>query len=343
MDSLTHIALGAAIGEAALGRRIGARAALWGAMAASVPDIDVPLGLALSELGRLGLHRAWTHSILFGLLAATLLAVLAARRHPQVGLRTWTAVLGAAAMSHLLLDSLTSYGIQLFLPFSDRIVSIASISIIDPAYTLPLLAGVLAALWLRRGSRGRQLANAAGLVLSTAYLAFTVGNKMQMQAVFEGQLSAQGVEYQRLLVKPTLFNNLLWRGIAETPEGYLVGFRSLLDGEEEIRFVAYGKYHHRLDGIEHELAVRRLRHASEGYFRVQEAGGTLIVDDLRFGTGFEWKGDSTAMAFSYRLVPAEESGTGRMEIEHRQLRLERSRDRQRLDALVARMLGRQAG
>jgi integrase len=41
MDSLTHIVLGAAVGTAVLGRKVGARAALWGAACATLPDLDL--------------------------------------------------------------------------------------------------------------------------------------------------------------------------------------------------------------------------------------------------------------------------------------------------------------
>ena len=40
MDTLTHIALGACVGDALLGKKIGKRAMLVGAMANSIPDVD---------------------------------------------------------------------------------------------------------------------------------------------------------------------------------------------------------------------------------------------------------------------------------------------------------------
>ena len=41
MDSLTQIVLGASVGEAALGRKVGNRAMVWGAIAGTIPDLDV--------------------------------------------------------------------------------------------------------------------------------------------------------------------------------------------------------------------------------------------------------------------------------------------------------------
>ena len=58
MDSLSQIVLGAAVGEAVLGRRIGNRAMIWGAVAGTIPDMDVLGKYVLSELDNLGFHRA---------------------------------------------------------------------------------------------------------------------------------------------------------------------------------------------------------------------------------------------------------------------------------------------
>ena len=41
MDSLTQIVLGGAIGELIAGKRMGNKAVLWGAIAGTIPDLDV--------------------------------------------------------------------------------------------------------------------------------------------------------------------------------------------------------------------------------------------------------------------------------------------------------------
>ena len=66
MDSLTQIILGAAVGEVVAGRKIGNRAMLWGAIAGTIPDLDVMIGsLFMTEINGLAFHRAITHSIFF--------------------------------------------------------------------------------------------------------------------------------------------------------------------------------------------------------------------------------------------------------------------------------------
>lgn len=69
MDSLTQIVLGAAVGEAALGKKVGNRAMIWGAIGGTIPDLDVMTNLFMGELQAMCAHRGFTHSIVFSLLA----------------------------------------------------------------------------------------------------------------------------------------------------------------------------------------------------------------------------------------------------------------------------------
>jgi inner membrane protein len=77
MDSLTHIVAGACIGEIALGKKIGRKAMLWGALAQSIPDIDFVAGLWMDTAHELVVHRGFTHSFLFAGIASFFLAMVA--------------------------------------------------------------------------------------------------------------------------------------------------------------------------------------------------------------------------------------------------------------------------
>ena len=76
MDSLTQITLGAACGEAVLGKKIGNRAMLWGALGGYLPDLDIFAGFVTDEMTALAFHRGITHSIIFAVLAPLALAWL---------------------------------------------------------------------------------------------------------------------------------------------------------------------------------------------------------------------------------------------------------------------------
>ena len=74
MDSITQATLGAAIGEAVLGKKIGNKAMLWGAIAGTLPDLDVIFLPFYNEIQRISIHRGYSHSIIVSLLLGTLLA-----------------------------------------------------------------------------------------------------------------------------------------------------------------------------------------------------------------------------------------------------------------------------
>ena len=93
MDSLSQIVLGAAVGEVVLGRRIGNRAMIWGAVAGTIPDMDVLGKYFLSELDNLGFHRGISHSLLFSVLGALVFGWLTDRlyrspRHAWIAMAT---------------------------------------------------------------------------------------------------------------------------------------------------------------------------------------------------------------------------------------------------------------
>ena len=189
MDSVTQLVLGAAVGEATLGRKIGNRALLWGAALGTLPDLDVfvPLGDVVSDFIY---HRSASHSLFVLALLTPLLAWVATRIHTDTRqlFKRWMLAIYLVFVTHVLLDSLTAYGTQIFWPISSLPVSISTIFIIDPFYTVPLLIGVIAALVMSRDSpRGHNI-NRWGLIVSSAYLAWTLVAKVIVDHRFEEEL-----------------------------------------------------------------------------------------------------------------------------------------------------------
>lgn len=163
MDSLTQAVLGAAVGQALLGRRLGARAALLGAVGGTLPDLDM-LWADGAAVDFFSAHRGVTHSLFFGPLLALPLAAAGRRWRPAIPYRAWWTFWMLVLVTHPLLDLFTNYGTQLLAPFSRQPFAIPAISIIDPTYTLSLAAG-LGLAWA-----GRPRALLVALALSTAYI-----------------------------------------------------------------------------------------------------------------------------------------------------------------------------
>lgn len=284
MDSVTQIALGAAVGEAVLGRKVGNRAMLWGAVCGTLPDLDVfiPLGDAVRDFTY---HRGATHS-LFVLAALTpLLVWLILKLHPHTRPQRlgWAVLVYLVFATHVLLDSFTVYGTQILWPLDTTPMSWSTIFIIDPLYTLPLLLGVGAALRLSRDSpRGHRL-NHLGLALSSLYLAWTVAAKWQVETIARASLAEQGIGYERLLSTPAPLNSLLWRLVAMDGDGYYEGFYSLLDNRPRVRMVHYPSRGELLNGIEEHWPVRRLQWFTHGFYSVGREGAAIVITDLRMG------------------------------------------------------------
>ena len=337
MDTLSHALLGAAIGQCVLGRRAGNTALAVGAAIALLPDVDVAIGHWLGDAAALTFHRGITHSILFAALAALVLGALLARLQ-GAGWRQWSLLSGLVLASHLLLDTLTSYGIQLLQPFSDHSFAVASISVIDPLYTLPLLAAMAVVPWLARHHRRRSLIAATGIMLSTLYLSMTLINKQVVEQQFSHGLTTAGINHQRLFVKPTMFNNLLWRGIAETGDGYQVGFFSLLDGQPPEDFIHFPRNGEMIDDHQGAPLIADLLAVSDGYYQVVEQDGELLFRDLRYGQAFEWLRDDRPHVFTHRLIIDDDGEVG--DLQTLSLQVDRERDGETFRALTARALGR---
>ncbi|MEW4922846.1 metal-dependent hydrolase [Algibacter sp. 2305UL17-15] len=237
MDSLTQIILGAACGEAVLGKKIGNKALLFGALGGTIPDLDVLVGgwLYGNEIDAMLFHRGFMHSILFSVLAAFILGWVvyklynSGRRLNSTTLKDWTSLFFWSLFTHPILDCFTPYGTQLFAPFSDYRVALNNIAVADPAYTLPFLVCVIVLMFFRRTSEKRRLWLKLGIGISSAYMLFTLGNKLYIDSVFRKSLKDNDISAIRFSTQPAILNNILWYAIAETETSYFVADYSLFD------------------------------------------------------------------------------------------------------------------
>ena len=302
MDSVTQIALGAAVGEKVLGHKVGNKAPLWGAALGILPDLDVLGAAFLSETDQLGFHRGLSHSLLFAVVGGLGVGWALSKLHRAATWREWAALGFWAILTHALLDCFTGYGTQLFSPFSQYPVALSSIFIIDPLYTLPLVIGLSAALCQRRLHWRRRL-NALGLGLSTAYLLATAAICLHVRSTFAHALAAQGIPYERLLVAPTPFNAVLWSGLAGQDDHLWAGLYSLLDADAGIRFRRIERDTQLIAPRRADPPVQRLLWFSRGYYRVEHRAAALYFYDLRFGRSDFYLDSTGAYFFAFRLVP----------------------------------------
>ena len=310
MDSLTQIVLGAAVGEAVCGKKIGNKAMLWGAVAGTIPDLDVLLNPWLGVVEELSWHRSLTHSLLFAVLASPLLALLLRKIYPksQASFKDWFLLFFLGFVTHALLDCCTTWGTQIFWPFSREGVAFYNVFVIDPFYTLPFLVFLIWAATKKKENPARQRLNALGLVVSSGYLLFTFVAKYNANQAFEKSLSQQGIQYEEYISKPTPFNAILWAVTVKTPEGFYNGFYSLLDDNKNIEYEFFPQQEQLLAPYLPHPKLERLLEITKGYYIVEQLKGDSIqIHDLRFGQFNGWQNDGGEFVFSYTVSKQDEA------------------------------------
>lgn len=286
MDSLSQIVLGGALAAAIAPAGHRRAALLAGAALGTLPDLDgIPLALLFDDpVVRMTWHRSLSHSLFVLPLVATLIWWLFKRRRGRVAESPvrWFFAMQTALITHPLLDAFTVYGTQLWWPLKTPPTMWSSVFIIDPMYTLWLLIACVVA-WRARERAIAQRALVAGLVLSTAYLGWSLVAKARIDRAADEALAAIGLHDAPRFSVPMPFNTLLWRVVAMTPEGYVEGERSLVADRGAMRFVARPSDVAALREVADYGAVARLRWFNSGFMKAQERDGTLVVSDLRMG------------------------------------------------------------
>ena len=307
MDSITQIVLGAACGEVVLGKKIGNRALLFGAIGGTIPDLDVFVGKIIynSEIDSMAFHRGFMHSFLFAILGAFVFGFFAFwlyNRGKRFGMTTqkdWVWLFFASIFTHPILDSFTAYGTQLFAPFSNYRVAFNNISVVDPIYTVPFLVLLIVVMFFKRTSTKRSLFLKLGLGVSSLYMMLTLVNKCYVNGVYKKALEDEKINYLRFQTQPTILNNFLWYGIAETETAYFVGFYSILDTKSTIsRWHKLPKNHNLIcDNIKD---LETLAWFSGGYYNLSETADskTYLFKDLRYPLMDEEDPNSTIFKFT---------------------------------------------
>ncbi len=301
MDSLTQIVLGAAVGEATLGKKVGNKAMLYGAIAGTIPDLDVLARYFVDTVTATEWHRGFSHSIFFSILFAPIFGWLIWKLNPKSNAdwKDWSRLMFWGLFTHPVLDAFTTWGTQLFWPFKTRL-AFQNIFVIDPLYTLPFLIFLVLAMFQKRTSPKRRRLNRLGLIISSVYLVTTLLLKGIAFKQFSNALAAQGLAYEEMDIRPAPFSTVLWTANIAVKDAYLIGNYSFFD-TKPIQFTSYPKNRQLLGDLKKNDKVLRLIEIAEGWYTVSKENGKLFFNDLRFGL-LSLKKDEKRFAFSYELV-----------------------------------------
>ena len=303
MDSITHTVLGACVGEALAGKKLGKHAMFWGALANNIPDVDVITSFWMSQADSLLAHRGFTHSILFALLFPFILAFILSRWHKNklMLFKDWWILIASGMFLHIFIDSLTSYGTGWFEPFSHYRVTMNVLFVADPFYTLSLLVSFVALLFIKGKKKSRKKWTNFGLWISTLYIGYAFINKAIIDSDFKKELSRQNIQYTNYFSTPAPLNNFLWYLVAKNDTGFFWGYHSMFDKTDEIDLNYRSKNENLLSGLETDNDLLKLKRFSKGYYSSEKINDTLFINDLRFGTTGGWKDPSADFVFRYCL------------------------------------------
>ncbi|MFC4636567.1 metal-dependent hydrolase [Dokdonia ponticola] len=306
MDSLTQVVLGAAVGEAVLGKKVGNKAMLWGAIAGTIPDLDVAARFLTDTITATEMHRGFSHSIVFSVLMAPILGWLVhqIKKRPDVGWQGWAKLFFWGLFTHPLLDAFTTWGTQLFWPFDVRL-AFNSIFVIDPLYTVPFLTCLVIAAFKKKGTLSRKRINNLGIYLSTGYLVITLFLKWGAYSKITAELEQQNIAYSGISMRPAPLNTILWNANVDAGENYLIGDYSFFDSQP-VTFTPFPKNREASQELAATDAVQRLSKISKGWYILEKENDQWVYNDLRFGL---ISIDPQKPQFVFRYILEEKNGT----------------------------------
>lgn len=300
MDSITQGVLGAAIGEAILGKKIGNKGVIVGAIVATIPDLDVILYLYYDKFEMLSIHRGFSHSIAFSFLGAFLITfVLSKSRWMQdVKFNTLLLFTWLCLFTHMLLDTFTAYGTQLLLPFSDKRLGFDSINVIDPIYTMTLIIGLILSLWFYKAKIKSTIFNNYGLLISSLYLIFTLVNKERVKSKISDRMAIENIEYSSMLTMPVGIANINWYGVAKGRDSiYMLKHSILFDTDNPIEAFPINEEY--LNQIDDNIA-KKMRWFAKGFYTVDKEDEKIRIFNLQVDMrGIVKNGDQKAPTVGY--------------------------------------------
>jgi inner membrane protein len=307
MDSLSHVVIGAAIGETLLGKKIGRWGMLLGAIAKSIPDFDLFYTGLNDPRAYICEHRAHTHSLFIEALYAIPIAwVLVKIFREKVAFKSMFIFMLACLWGHSLLDWCTNFGTQLLLPFSKENYSLNTLAIVDLLFTLPMLVLIVIGVFQRKNVSLRNKLAKASLIYCFLYLGLTFLNKAQAEKIVKESIAKNNIPVMERMTNPTMLNNVLWYGIGSNDSTLFIGEFSLLHKENPITWHRYPRNQHLMQQSKSQKDVEILRWFSDPYTIAQINGDTLNVYAVKFGrTNMLEKELKKTFVFHYKLYQKE--------------------------------------
>ena len=281
MDVLSQAVLGASFSQSfAKDKSKQLTAMLIGALAGMAPDLDVLIYSADDPLLFLEFHRQFTHSLFFipfGALLCALIFYPFVKNKLNFSHIYLFSFLGFS--THGLLDACTSYGTQLFWPFTNARIAWDIVSIIDPLFTIPVLIGVIFSVY-----KSNYLYARAVFIYAIVFLCLGFVQKHRAENALNELVQQRGHKAERITVKPSFANRHVWKLIYEYNGSYYVDAAKLLLQPKIITGTSIKKLNVTSDfpwlTQENQQAkdIERFRWFSNDYLAVNPANQNVIID-----------------------------------------------------------------
>ncbi len=255
-------------------------ASILGSLGGMAPDLDVLITSNQDPLLFLEYHRQFTHSLFFiplGGLIVALALYLWSRRHMSFRESYFFVTLGYA--THGLLDACTTYGTQLFWPFSYERIAWNNVSVVDPAFTVPLLILCSLAVIRKQPWFGRVAA-----LWALSYLIIGLVQRFRAEEFAREELGKQGIHFDHVSAKPSFANLLVWKIVSQTKDEFRVdavraGFNlKFFPGEKIYRLNLEKDFPTLPSNSLQARDIERFRWFSDDHLAVSKTDPHLIID-----------------------------------------------------------------
>ena len=282
MDPLSQGIVGSIAAQQPANKKVILLSIILGFLSGMAPDLDIFIRSSNDPLMSLEFHRQFTHSLIFipvgGLICSAFFYFLFAKKQNLTFKTTYLyCTLGYG--SHGLLDSCTSYGTQLFWPFSDTRIAWNTISIIDPLFTIPLLIIVVLTIFKRKMILARASLLWVIFYLSLGYLQHERAEKLAYSIA-----ETRKHVVKRIEVKPSIANLLVWKVIYETKEKYYVdavkiGLKNeILEGTSIDKLNVVESFPWLDKNSQQAKDIKRFSWFSNGYLAISKENPNRIID-----------------------------------------------------------------
>ncbi|MCP4915004.1 MAG: metal-dependent hydrolase [Oligoflexia bacterium] len=262
------------------------RALMFGCVTGMAADLDVLIRSQTDSLLSLEFHRQFTHSLIFTPVGALICCFFLNRlfrfykKFPQrESFKQDYFVCFMAYLSHGLLDAATSYGTQLYWPFTNYRESFDIISIIDPIFTSMLILGlVLTAV------KSNVIYTRVFLAACFAYFGLGFVQQHRAKASIHELAKERGHIPERLTVKPSLGNLLLWKSVYTYEGTYYVDAiragvnKKVYEGQTTKNYSLEDAQALVKDAPIQMNDVKRFYWFSQGYISVDKDNPNYIID-----------------------------------------------------------------